>query len=438
MNDVAHRQGVAPADASAGDGVEAESCTAPTWIEAERLAALDRYAILDTGRETAFDDVAVLAADLLDAPIAVVNLIAADRQWFKAEVGIGADTLPLDVSICRHAILQPGVFVVPDLTADPRFDGNPLVHVAGGLRFYAGALLETPEGLPLGTVCVLDTKPRPEGLSDRQLRALKVLAAQTMARLELRRSEAVARLERARAERHARRLSLLSQASSLLIAANDPASAVRELFALLAEGFRLDVGFHYRCGHRALQLVAAAGLTPAQEEAAARIEFGETVCGIVAATREPTHIADIQRSQEPQVQFLKTLGLDTYYSAPLLTGDDLLGTLSFGRKDGPFSTGELEALGTVAAQLATVLERRRAEGDLQETAERLGLATENAEIGFWDVDPINDVLIWPARTKAMFGISSDAPRLDAGLLRRTAPRRSPGHRDRLRGRRRPE
>lgn len=249
------------------------------------MAALERYAILDTGREEAFDDVAELAADILDVPIAVVNFIASDRQWFKAEVGLGTDTLPLDVSICRHAILQPGVLVVPDVAQDERFDGNPLVHVADGLRFYAGALLETPDGLPLGTVCVLDRKTRPDGISARQERALKVLAGQTMARLELRRSEAIALAERARAEKHARRLSLVAEASTLLLAANDPAAAVRDLFALAAEEFRLDVGFHYRCGDGALRLVAAAGLTPEQEQAAA-LEETETVLATYARLLE--------------------------------------------------------------------------------------------------------------------------------------------------------
>ncbi|HEV7251834.1 MAG TPA: PAS domain S-box protein [Mesorhizobium sp.] len=183
-----------------------EDCRDGLWSEADRLAALGRYAILDTGREPAFDDIATLAADILEAPIAVVNFIAADRQWFKAELGIGVNTLPLDVSICRHAILQPGVMVVPDLSQDPRFANNPLVTAAKGLRFYAGALLETPEGLPLGTVCVLDTKPRPEGVSERQRRALRVLAQQAMAQLELRRSERQAAAEAERAERESRRV----------------------------------------------------------------------------------------------------------------------------------------------------------------------------------------------------------------------------------------
>jgi len=173
-------------------------CPVAEWDEAARLAALEGYAILDTEREAGFDELAELAADIFDAPIAVVNFIADGRQWFKAEVGIGRRELPLDVSICRHAILQRGVFVVPDLAEDERFARNPLVDVAGGLRFYAGALLETPAGLPLGTVCVLDTEPRPRGITDRQRRALKALASQTMTQLEARRAAAALRASETR------------------------------------------------------------------------------------------------------------------------------------------------------------------------------------------------------------------------------------------------
>ncbi len=169
----------------------------PGWNEDARLAALERYAILDTQREPEFDDVVRLAADVFDAPISIVNLIAADRQWFKAEVGIGADELPLDVSICAHAIVQPGILVVPDTTHDARFVDNPLVAGEPGLRFYAGAVLETPDGLPIGTLCVLDTKARPEGITERQRLALELLARQVMTRLELRREIAL-REERAR------------------------------------------------------------------------------------------------------------------------------------------------------------------------------------------------------------------------------------------------
>jgi PAS domain S-box-containing protein len=157
------------------------------WNEQTRLAALDQYQILDTPTEPEFDDIVRLAADTFGAPISVVNLIASGRQWFKAEVGIGARELPLDVSICAHAILQTDTMVVPDTRLDPRFASNPLVTPDGGLRFYAGALLKTAEGLPIGTVCVLDREPRPEGITPHQRLTLEVLARQVMTQLELRR-----------------------------------------------------------------------------------------------------------------------------------------------------------------------------------------------------------------------------------------------------------
>jgi PAS domain S-box-containing protein len=185
---------------------DAQDCTEPGWSETDRLAALARYEVLDTPTEPLFDDIAELASEICDAPISVVNFIANGRQWFKAEKGIGQRELPLDVSICRHAILQPGLFVVPDLSQDVRFARNPLVTAAGGLRFYAGALLETPEGLPLGTLCVLDTAARPQGLAERQGRLLKTLARQVMSELEL-------RLALAKAERAAHLLEAIGSSS---------------------------------------------------------------------------------------------------------------------------------------------------------------------------------------------------------------------------------
>ncbi|MGE0765731.1 MAG: GAF domain-containing protein [Hyphomicrobiaceae bacterium] len=158
-----------------------------TWDERDRLAALERYQILDTPTEPDFDDIVRLAAETFGAPIAVVNLIADGRQWFKAEVGIGARELPLDVSICSHAILQSGTMVVPDTRMDKRFDCNPLVTAENGLRFYAGAVLKTDQGLPLGTVCVLDREPRPAGITDHQRLTLEVLARLVMNQLEMRR-----------------------------------------------------------------------------------------------------------------------------------------------------------------------------------------------------------------------------------------------------------
>ncbi len=140
------------------------SAAQPVWTEAERLSALDSYHVLDTPPEPAFDDLTRIAAHVCAAPIALVSLVAENRQWFKSEVGLGVRETPLNMSICAQAIQHRGLFVVPDTTLDPRFSTNPLVAGEPHLRFYAGALLETRDGLPLGTVCVLDHAPRPNGL----------------------------------------------------------------------------------------------------------------------------------------------------------------------------------------------------------------------------------------------------------------------------------
>lgn len=156
------------------------------WDEAERLAALKSYGILDTDPEPEFDGVARIASLVCRAPIALVNFVAEDRQWFKAEVGIGRRETPISVAFCSHALLQPGLFVVPDTTKDLRFNCNPLVTGEPHLRFYAGALVISGEGLPIGTVCVLDRKPR-EGLSLEQGEVLTILAQQVSVILEYRR-----------------------------------------------------------------------------------------------------------------------------------------------------------------------------------------------------------------------------------------------------------
>jgi two-component sensor histidine kinase len=160
----------------------------PPWNEADRLAALHRYGILDSPPEPDFDDITRVAALVCEAPIALVSLVADTRQWFKSEFGLGLRETPRSMSICAHAILQPGLFVVPDTAADPRFNDNPLVTGEPHLRFYAGARLDSPEGLPLGTVCVLDHTPRPEGLTVEQAETLLALARQAVTHIELRRT----------------------------------------------------------------------------------------------------------------------------------------------------------------------------------------------------------------------------------------------------------
>ena len=170
--------------------------------EEQRVAALRSYGILDTPREDEFDEIVRVVSALCGTPISVINLIDRDRQWFKAEVGLGVRETPLPASICAHALLQPDLFIVPDTLRDARFADNPLVTGNPHLRFYAGALLETPDGLPLGTICVLDYEPRE--LNENQKALLRLMAQQIMKLFELRRLNAQERSARERAETDAR------------------------------------------------------------------------------------------------------------------------------------------------------------------------------------------------------------------------------------------
>ena len=158
--------------------------TAPLPLnEDQRLAALRRYDILDSEKEQLFDDLTRLAADICGTQVSLITLVDKDRVWLKSAVGIEATQMPRSGMPCSHAILNDDGLVIPDLAADPRFsdDGE---GPENGMQFYAGTPLQTRDGYNLGTLCVLDNKPR--AMSDDQLQRLKMLARQAMAQIELR------------------------------------------------------------------------------------------------------------------------------------------------------------------------------------------------------------------------------------------------------------
>ena len=166
--------------------------TPPTHIpaalpdnEVERLAALRRYDVLDTADEQEYDDLTTMAAAICDVPISVISLIDENRQWFKSRHGIAATETPREDAFCAHAILRPDeIMEVRDSALDRRFAGNPLVTGGPKIRFYAGAPLLSADGAAIGTICVIDQKPRE--LTELQKKGLAALSRRVVAQFEMR------------------------------------------------------------------------------------------------------------------------------------------------------------------------------------------------------------------------------------------------------------
>ena len=178
--------------------------------EAARVAALNRYAILDTEPEQSFDDLVTLASYVCKTPMAFLSLVDDHRQWFKSKVGVEIRETPLDSSICAHAIQEgkEDLFIVPDTLQDPRFKENAMVVHEPCIRFYAGAPLIDDDGFALGTLCVVDRHPRE--LDQEQMEALRSLRRLAVGQMELRRNLVMLKeaLNDRTKEEHARELEL--------------------------------------------------------------------------------------------------------------------------------------------------------------------------------------------------------------------------------------
>lgn len=224
--------------------------------EADRLVALREYRVLDTPPEDEFDGLARLAAQICGTPIALVSLVDAHRQWFKARVGMAATETPREVAFCAHALLDRDLFVINDAQADARFSQNPLV-TEEHIRFYAGAPLVTPDGHSVGALCVMDRLPRE--LDAHQRDALRILGGEVMARLELRRALRDA-VEAVR-ERDAARQAMQQQTHTL-----------RSMLQSMGEGLMLaDSSRKLRLINRAGQEILGAGILDGPEQQWSRL-----------------------------------------------------------------------------------------------------------------------------------------------------------------------
>jgi PAS domain S-box-containing protein len=301
--------------------------------ESERLEALRRYGILDTPPEEEFDDLVRLTATICGTPVAAVNLVDGHRQWFKAAVGVKVRETSLESSFSAHAILQEGVVEVADATLDPRFRANPLVVDEPYVRFFAAAPLLTPEGLPIGTLCVMDHQPR--RLTEAQRDALGVLSRQVMAQFEL-------RLQLEEAAAHAAQIEEILETAEVAT-------------------WRWDIRRDRVRANRLLQFFF--GLS--DEEAAG---------GAVASYLRPMHPDDRERVAEA---LRRSVDAGAAYEVEYrVTGADGQERWVLARGRGEF--GPDGKVDTLAGILVDITARRRAEIQRRERAERLRLLAESA------------------------------------------------------------
>jgi formate hydrogenlyase transcriptional activator len=280
----------------------------PSAGELARLEALRTYAILDTPPENSFDDLARLAAEVCGTPMALVTFIDAERQWVKASVGVEFQETSRAISFCGHTILERGVFTVPDLAADDRFAGNPLVTGEPHVRFYAGAPLIGVGGHALGAICVMDRGPRQPTPSQRS--ALEALSRQVVTQLELRRIASASNTEERR------------RAEALLRSLTEGTAAVtggaffESLVEHLAKALQVRRAYVAEClpDDRAKSRALWMGQEPAPNF---EYSLSGTPCMKVSKGQTCLYARNVT-DYFPENQFLARFGYESYLGIPLL------------------------------------------------------------------------------------------------------------------------
>lgn len=318
--------------------------------EAQRQAALDNASLLDTHPEERFDRFTRMASTAFGVPIALVSLVDTNRQWFKSCQGLPVSETPRDISFCGHAILQSGTFVVEDTFEDERFRDNPLVTGDPLIRFYAGALLHDKDGFRLGTLCIIDRKPRRFDDDDRQL--LREFADCVEREINLQ-----AASERYNHEYEA--LRILNQLA--LHSETDDDALIEKALRLGADFLDLPLAIVSEITSRVYSIrwfVAPEDSGLARD---ATFPLDDTYCSLMLDKREALAIDHMAKSEYRKQSCYQLFGLESYLAAPITTREGLFGTLNFSSpepREGGFTDTEVTFVTLLARWISGVIERR--------------------------------------------------------------------------------
>ena len=336
----------------------------PLVLDPRRLAALDGFDILDTPDEEGFDDLVNLAALACGVPVALVSLVDRKRQWFKARVGFPPCETDLNSSVCKFVLAEPDILQIPDLRADLRTAANPLVTGHPFIRFYAGAPLRTPDGITIGSLCVIDQQPRPEGLTPAQQDALRRAARQVMTQLDMRRAiqqRDALRVGETGAFRA--REALRDTQAALAIVAGDLPAALRQVVAGAMRAIPAAEG-------GVVELLDGAQLTyhtPAGTLAAhegMRLSLTRSLAGHCATTRTPQRMDDALTNPHVRRDLCDRLKLRSAIAVPVLRGDTVLGVLKLqSAQVAAFTDADLALLGLFAGATTASLAESEARAE---------------------------------------------------------------------------
>lgn len=352
--------------------------------EVERLEALRRYNILDTPPEVAFDRITSLAARLFNMPITLVSLVDESRGWFKSAYGFDMREVQRDTTICSFALLSNEVLVIPDTRQDSRLVCNPFVQNEPGLRFYAGAPLLTQDGFNLGTLCLLDTKPR-DALSDEQKAVLSDLAAMVMDELELRlAARKIAQMDAALLE--------VTQGVSTATGEAFFSALVQHMLKVLGVDY-VYIGLVDPDNQEIIRTIAAC----AKGQIIDNFEYllHDTPCEQVLEKRKLCCYPHRVQALFPEAPLLEPLGVESYVAVPFYDTTGVpLGLL--GVMDGNALTNVqlAESLLTIfALRIATELERQQTEAARQQAQYELERLVEQRTAELSQANELLQVLL---------------------------------------------